>query len=47
MPCGRLGLSQVKGKPSGGERWEGAILEQGRTDALATDAPCLKNEEGK
>lgn len=35
MPRGRLWLSQIEGKPSGGERWEGATIEQGGTDTLA------------
>lgn len=44
LPCGRLWLSQVEGKPSGGERGEGATIEQGRTGTLATDVLQTKKE---
>lgn len=47
--CALWKILTVPGKRtlSGGERWEGDVLEQRRTNALATDVACFKNKEGK
>lgn len=38
-------MSQVEQKPSGSEKWEGAVTEKGRADICAMDVLVLQTKK--